>query len=296
MECGIREYDLYFAFVNTYVPHTLRNLYALYQTFYVKGGKAADEYLRKKIGSPDWDVMFYIPNGEFASKMREVHTHTFTTLNSFLTEFTNSMNATLVFKETKYNEPGKPELPMFQYGIKQGECELLFLDVVFTTHNFPGCSVRGGIPYQKRRALLEDIEVILNDRIAQVVEMQTYSDLYTKSFPTAISNQIHTIDKKITKLFEKIAEQSKTCENSEKLLERIELLQEYEQEKAKVLSYENYLLFIQMKQMELEKIQKRNLTQKRRNRLRLQTHTRLSSKRAYSRRRSSKRPTKRATI
>ncbi len=293
MECGIRDYDIYFAFVNTYVPNTLRNLYAVYKSFYVKGGKAVDEYLRKKIGSPDWDIMFYIPSGEFASKMRELHSHIFTTLNSFLSEFTNSINAILVFKETKYNEPGKPELPMFQYGIKQGECELFFLDVVFTSQEYPGCSVRGGIPYQKRKELLADLEVVLKDRIGQVDEGY---NLYSKSFTDISSMQIHKMNEEITKLMNKITEQSRKCENPEKLMDRIELLQEYERKKAEILSYENYMQFMQLKQLELDKVQKRNMTQKRINRLRQQTSTRRSSKRVYSRRRSSKRPTKRATI
>lgn len=188
MTCELRDYDIYYQFVNTCVPHTLRNLYVLYKHFYVKGGKAADIYLKRKIGSPDWDIVFYITN---TSDIGDINDHIIHVLNSFLiNNFNTQGGASIISERNTYNEPGKPTEIMMQYGIKQGSCSNFFLDVVFVRGEFPGSTVIDGIPFQKREHLLNELGRVLTDRIKQVNDAAEISDFGYKTFEEIIDQKL----------------------------------------------------------------------------------------------------------
>ena len=284
MDCGIREYELYFKFANNYVPNTLRNLYTTHKSFYVKGGKAVDEYLRKKIGSPDWDVFYYLTRGQ--PEKEEVHQNILSVLNTFLRDFVNVDNTNIISEKATFNEPGKEDLSMIQYGIQQGSCKLLFLDVVFTVEEFPGSTLREGIPYQKRDTLMGNVETILRNRIDQVKQAENYGSLASKSFDNVVSEKIQSYDEDIQDLLRRIKVLCSNCEQKEEIIDLIEELQEYEQAKAVASSYKDYLEFKELQSVELDRIKKRNLTQKRRNRLRNAPRNQNAGRRRTYRRRS----------
>jgi hypothetical protein len=266
MSCGIREYELYFRFANTVVPDVLRNLYAIHKQFYVKGGKAADEYLKQKIGSPDWDIVAYIRN---PSEINGIDAQIFTTLQAFQRLRMNT-DATLVKEPIKYNEPGKPEQDMIQYGISQGGCKRMFLDVVFVVGEFPGASVRHGIPYQKKAALLAELEVIWADRNKQIQNAAAVSNpLAFQNFETVMMTHVQNaetnLQEHLTQFTALIARYPE--DEQEELSELLNDIRMYEQEKGALRSYTEYLNFLELKQNEENRITKRNLTRKRRNRL-----------------------------
>lgn len=62
------------------------------------------------------------------------------------------------------------------------------------------------------------------------------------------------------------------------IMNSVETIRDIEKEKLDLLSYTSYLDFLQIQKPEIERIRKRNLTQRRLNRLRTSTSARLSSR------------------
>lgn len=266
MDCGLRAYELYFRFVNQHIPDLLRNVYVSYPTFYVKGGKAVDSYLTKKIGSPDWDIVYYYKS---ATEIETVHKHILGLLDSFMTIFVNSPTTSIIFEKAKYNEPGKPELDMIQYGIVQDACRLFFLDVVFQQGVYPGSTVKDGIPIQRIEDLKANMTVVAANRNKQVENLKSVSNLWKTNFESSVQKHTLTNNEAIEETLDLLKADLQNCGcDIDAILEHVDYIRELEQDNAKRMAYTLYNEFRKDKAKEQNMIQKQNITRKRNVRLR----------------------------
>lgn len=224
MDCSEYDYELFFRIVNKHIPTLLRKAYKNKFRFYVKGGKAIDAYIKREIGSPDWDIICN------SNDRDGLHDYIVSSLSR------DMPRVNLVFSTAKlFDKTAK------QIGIDN--CDgMYFADIFEGDVDDNDYTVIDGIPYLRYDKLLSDIEQTSRDRMelvaqqAQLANPETY-DAITKHQLMDNSKIVSKLRARFEKLIKNNVEDDDAKEN---ILDLIDEYTEYMEDKCKIVSKQTY--------------------------------------------------------
>jgi len=227
-ECSDYDYQYYFYVTEIIGPQVLRDAAKIYPNkFYVKGGKAVDAYLDKKIGSPDWDLDLdkSINHEKFANKLAEL--------------FLDYGIEDIVITKIKFNDPLNPKrsFPIFQVGIPN--CgEMYMIDVAQNGKSISADDIEfiEGIPFINLSNLTSELDEVIKGRERVLSEAPHLNmDFFEKQLREEVNN-VDITKKELKEMLQNLVQDE---DYREELEDKIDELEDYFMNLCRKVTYQN---------------------------------------------------------